>query len=73
MDEGPGMLQSVGSQTVGHDWASELNWTELNCNERWGPSVAKQSAHSFLHFTSHKYLVEHLDIVAIVTLVKPPA
>ena len=25
----PGMLQSVGSQRVGHDWATELNWTEL--------------------------------------------
>ena len=23
----PGMLQSMGSQTVGHDWATELNWT----------------------------------------------
>ena len=25
----PGVLQSVGSQTVRHNWASELNWTEL--------------------------------------------
>ena len=23
----PGMLQSMGSQSVGHDWATELNWT----------------------------------------------
>ena len=23
----PGMLQSVGSQRVGHDWATELNWS----------------------------------------------
>ena len=23
----PGMLQSKGSQRVGHDWAAELNWT----------------------------------------------
>ena len=22
----PGMLQSMGSQTVGHDWVTELNW-----------------------------------------------
>ena len=22
----PGMLQSIGSQKVGHDWATELNW-----------------------------------------------
>ena len=24
----PGVLQSVGLQRVGHDWATELNWTE---------------------------------------------
>ena len=24
----PGMLQSMGSERVGHDWATELNWTE---------------------------------------------
>ena len=26
----PGVLQSMGSQRVGHDWATELNWTEIN-------------------------------------------
>ena len=55
------------------DTTELLNWTELNCNERWGPIIEKQSAHSFFQVTSHKYLVEQLDIVAIVTLVKPPA
>ena len=25
----PGMLQSMGSKRVGHDWVTELNWTEL--------------------------------------------
>ena len=24
----PGMLQSMGSQRVGHDWVTELNWTK---------------------------------------------
>ena len=24
----PGVLQSMGLQRVGHDWATELNWTE---------------------------------------------
>ena len=24
----PSMLQSMGSQRAGHDWATELNWTE---------------------------------------------
>ena len=26
----PGVLQFMGSHRVGHDWATELNWTELN-------------------------------------------
>ena len=26
----PGVLRFVGLQIVGHDWATELNWTELN-------------------------------------------
>ena len=26
----PGMLWFMGSQRVRHDWANELNWTELN-------------------------------------------
>ena len=30
MDREPGMLQSMGSQRVGHDWATELNWELLN-------------------------------------------
>ena len=29
----PGMLQSMGSQRVGHNWATELNWKfVLKCN-----------------------------------------
>ena len=30
----PGVLCFMGSQRVGHDGATELNWTEL-CMERW--------------------------------------
>ena len=26
----PGVLQFMGSQRVGHDWVTELNWTELS-------------------------------------------
>ena len=41
----PGVLQSMGSQRVRHDWVTELNWAELNhfphpelCNRKtsWG-------------------------------------
>ena len=31
----PAMLQSMGSQRVGHDWATELNWTESFVWERF--------------------------------------
>ena len=32
----PGGLQSMGSQRVGHDWATELNWTDVNLRlENW--------------------------------------
>ena len=26
----PGMLQSMGSQRVGHDWATKLNWCKIS-------------------------------------------
>ena len=28
--ERPGVLQSIRSQRVGHNWATELNWTDFN-------------------------------------------
>ena len=38
----PGMLQSMGLQRVGHDWATELNWTypiaNAICNWRVSPA-----------------------------------
>jgi len=30
---GPGMLRFMGSQRVGHDWVTELNWTD-SCDYR---------------------------------------
>ena len=31
----PGMLRFMGLQRVGHDWATELNWTELNIKKQF--------------------------------------
>ena len=31
----PGVLQSMGSQRVGHDWATELNWTWCRIKVNW--------------------------------------
>ena len=33
----PGRLPSMGSQRVGHDWATELNWTERLCPAPFSP------------------------------------
>ena len=30
----PGVVRFMGLQRVGHDWATELNWTELNHSSR---------------------------------------
>ena len=51
----PGMLQSMGSQRVGHDWATQLNWIDFwtptgetmsvipfGCNNSWRQSGALQ-------------------------------
>ena len=40
----PGVLQFMGLQRVGHDWATELNWTELMVHEGFPvSSVGKES------------------------------
>ena len=31
----PGMPRFMGSQRVGHNWVTELNWTELRSKSRW--------------------------------------
>ena len=31
----PGVLWFMGSQRVGHDWATELNWTDTLCSIIW--------------------------------------
>ena len=35
----PGVLKSMGSKRVGHDWASELNWLIVQAEPGWAPSV----------------------------------
>ena len=30
-----GMLRFIGSQRVGHDWATDLNWTETKLYTKW--------------------------------------
>jgi len=42
----PGVLQFMGSQRVGHEWVTELNWTEVY-NGAWHVSVWKWKWKSF--------------------------
>ena len=47
----PGVLQFMGSQRVGHDWVTELNWTEL-----FGKTInLKQTKSRFPLNTSYAY------------------
>ena len=45
----PGVLQSMGSQRVGHDWATELNWTDrkISFTQR-GNTLMKQVFQKYL-------------------------
>ena len=48
----PGVLRFTGSQRVGHDWASELNWTELKPKTiliPWVHQYCVITIHSFIH------------------------
>ena len=47
----PGVLRFMGWQRVGHDWATELNWTELNNTVSY-----HQNVNHFLNL--HKQRVE---------------
>ena len=52
----PGVLRFMGSQRVGHDWVTELNWTELKIYNQvflsQGPSLHHHAC-LFLQITSH--------------------
>ena len=41
MDRKPGVLQSMGSRRVGHDWTTQLNWTDAEAKASifWPPDV----------------------------------
>ena len=49
----PGALRFMGSQTIGHDWVTELNWTEL---------ITRTTSLSFMIFISISTLIPHLWI-----------
>ena len=56
----PGVLWFMGLQRVGHDWATELNWTELKKRasrpyekSKWGESRLRRMVHIFVFCILH--------------------
>ena len=47
------MLQSVGLQRVGRDWATELNWTELNWWVKYKPERDGEAIFQFVNTSSY--------------------
>ena len=46
----PGVLQIMGSQRVRHDWATELNWTELNLLKQVSWEFCARDTDGLKHF-----------------------
>ena len=51
-----GVLWSMGLQRVGHDWATELNWTESDLTHR----VIHKNQHESIHFSSKNTGLERM-------------
>ena len=64
----PGVLQSMGSQGVGRDWVTELNWTELN--PEWFLSQCLESIYdvSLLLWPGCPISNDHSTILSMVNL-----
>ena len=60
----PGVLQFMGSQRVGHDWATELNWTELKQKRlrRGGKNTQKNYSRKVLMTWINNSVVPHLEL-----------
>ena len=56
----PGVLHFMGLQRVGHDWATELNWTELVNNNRRRFSIILGTFTIRDHILDHKTNLNHL-------------
>ena len=78
----PGVLQSMGSQRVGHDWVTELNWTGLEIvegREAWCAAsiglqrvghnlVTKQQRSALMPLWESSILIHTMNQVGVVGL-----
>ena len=68
MDREPGVLRFMGSQRVGHDWATELtNWTDT-LHTRLGRSHTKEDAKTLIVRTGTKLKSSYLVFLSGNTL-----
>ena len=74
MDTGrPGVLWSMGSQRVGHDWANELNWTELTGVRKCSNFILLHVAVQFFqHHLLKRLSLPSLYIFASLVIYKVP-
>ena len=52
MDRGPGMLWFMRSQRIGHDWVTELNWTETTVLQ--APALSLPTGSKFNLFVTER-------------------
>ena len=54
-----GVLQSMGSQRIGHDWVTELNWTAAALYQ----SIAFREQRAEIEFQRHPHLLQDLCVL----------
>jgi len=58
----PGMLWFMGLQRVGHDWATELNWTEAeDIKKRWQEYIEELYKKDLHNLDNYDGVITHLD------------
>ena len=72
----PGVLQSMGSQRVGHDWVTELNWTLKLLQSHWPLGWFLDTSVTLLHQSLRSsacsaYFLVFTEVLPLVTQVLP--
>ena len=65
----PGMLQFMGSQRVGQDWATELNWTNIPGSREFFPFnwLAEGISENLLYIHTYIYIYIYIYIIVSYT------
>ena len=68
----PDVLQSIGLQKVGHDWATELNWCAKICtvmDYRWSTFISSEETDSVIQPNCSSYNQFHVSLIWCVCLI----